>query len=108
MARVQRKQLSVDADAPGVDAYEWHMRDAGADVAGWLAAIDAGTEPPDATTSVPVWRMPEIEGDFDFAVVQMDDAGNRSDPASFPSWQAVSLDLSPPPAATGGAIEDAA
>lgn len=106
MSRVQRKILKIDADAAGVDAYEWHMRSAADDVAGWLAEIDAGNVPPDDTTDLPEWPIPEVEGDFDFAVVQMDDAGNRSDPASFSTWQAVSLDLSPPPPATGGVIEN--
>lgn len=108
MARVQRKILKVDA-APGVDAFEWYMRDAVPDVAGWLASIDAADETDRfAVTSDPDVVLPEIEGDFDFAVVQMDAAGNRSDPASFAGWENVSLDTTPPNPATGGVIESVA
>lgn len=106
MARLQKKKLRVDAVA-GVDAWQWHMRTAAADVAAWLAEIDAGNESPFAETAVPETELPEIEGDFDFAVVQGDTAGNLSDPASFAGWQSVSLDISPPAPATGGVIEDA-
>lgn len=106
MARLQKKKLRVDAD-PAVDSWEWHMRTAAADVAAWLAEIDAGNDTPFATTTVPEAEIPAVEGDFDFAVVQGDTAGNLSDPASFTGWQSVSLDISPPAPATGGVIEDA-
>jgi hypothetical protein len=69
-----------------------------------LASIDAGDETPFATTTIPEAQIPAVEGQFDFAVVQKDNAGNESDPASFPGWAAVPLDLSPPPPATGGQI----
>jgi hypothetical protein len=107
MSRVQRKRLKVDA-ASGVDSWSWYMRDAAADVTGWLASIDAGQENPFDVTAVPEAEIPQVEGDFDFAVVQGDAAGNLSDPASFVGWQSVSLDISPPAPATGGVIESVA
>ena len=110
MSRVQRKRLrvnQVDSDQ-GVTAWEWYQREAAADVDNWLAQIDAGDVIAEITTDVPEYEIQNIEGEFDFAVVQMDDAGNRSDPSTFPAWMAVSLDLSPPTAATGGVIENVA
>jgi len=106
MARIKQKKLVVDA-TPAADAWEWYQRDADPDLDTWLASIDAGNETPFATTTVPEADIPSIEGTFDFAVVQKDTAGNTSDPASFPGWAAVPLDLSPPPPATGGTIVDA-
>ncbi len=105
MAKIKRKKLTVDP-TPAADAWDWYQRNAAADVDTWLASIDAGEETPFATTTVPEAEIPPIEGEFDFAVVQKDDAGNESDPASFPGWAAVPLDLSPPPPATGGQIVD--
>ena len=107
MARIQKKKLKVDA-SPTTDTWEWYMRAAESDVAGWMASIDAGQESAFEISDLPEAEIPVVEGDFDFAVVQMDAAGNRSDPASFAGWQAVPLDTSPPPAATGGTIEDVA
>lgn len=106
MARMQAKKLKVD-DAPGVSEWEWYRRDAGTDVTGWLASIDAGQEQPFQTTDVPEAAVPEVDGDYDFAVVQSDPSGNRSDPAIFAAWTAVPLDTTPPAAATGGVIVDA-
>ncbi len=106
MSKIKRKKLTVDPN-PATDAWDWYQRNAGADVDAWLAGIDAGdTSDRFATTTVPEAEIPSIEGEFDFAVVQKDDAGNESDPASFPGWAAVPLDLSPPPPATGGVIVD--
>ena len=107
MSKIKAKKLTVDL-APGVDFWDWYQRDAAADVDVWLASIDAGgTVSPFATTEVPDVDIPEVEGIFDFAVIQKDAAGNESDPATFPGWVGVSLDLSPPSPATGGAIIDA-
>ena len=103
MAKVIQKKLTVDPTT-AADAWDWYQRDTAPDLADWLASIDAGDETPFATTTVPEAQIPAIEGQFDFAVVQKDDAGNESDPASFPGWAAVPLDLSPPPPATGGVI----
>lgn len=105
MSKIKQKKLVVDAN-PATDFWAWYQRDAAPDLDAWLAEIDAGNETPFETTSVPEANIPSIEGDFDFAVVQGDDAGNESDPASFPGWAAVPLDLSPPPPATGGVIVD--
>ena len=107
MAKIKAKKLTVDL-APGVDFWDWYQRDATADVAGWLASMDAGdTRDRFATTEEPEVDIPQIEGVFDFAVIQKDAAGNESDPTSFPAWSGVPLDLSPPDRATGGAIVDA-
>ena len=107
MSKIKQKKLTVDL-APGVDFWDWYQRDAGpVAMDTWLASIDAGNETPFATTEVPEVDIPEIEGTFDFAVIQKDAAGNESDPATFPSWSGVSLDLSPPDPATGGQIIDA-
>lgn len=105
MSKIVQKKLVVDPQ-PAADAWDWYQRDTASGLDAWLAEIDAGNETPFATTTVPEALIPEIEGIFDFAVVQKDDAGNESDPASFPGWAAVPLDLSPPPPATGGQIVD--
>lgn len=105
MAKIKQKKLVVDAN-PATDFWAWYQRDAAPDLDAWLAEIDAGNETPFATTDVPEAQIPSIEGDFDFAVVQGDNAGNESDPATFAGWAAVPLDLSPPPPATGGVIVD--
>ena len=106
MSKIKQKKLTVDAN-PATDFWAWYQRDAAPDIDAWLAEIDAGDihEPFDIT-NVPEANILSVEGDFDFAVVQGDDAGNESDPASFPGWAAVPLDLSPPPPATGGEIVD--
>jgi hypothetical protein len=107
MAKIKQKKLVVDL-APGVDFWDWYQRDAAADVADWIGGIDGGdTADRFATTEEPEVNIPQVEGTFDFAVVQKDTAGNESDPATFPGWTAVPLDLSPPAPATGGAIIDA-
>lgn len=107
MAKVKAKKLTVDP-APGVDFWDWYQRDAASDVDAWLAAIDAGDKSDlFLETDVPEAPIPQVEGTFDFAVIQRDTAGNESDPVSFAGWRAVPLDLSPPDPATGGAIVDA-
>ncbi len=106
MAKIQQKKLVVDPQ-PAADAWDWYFRPAQPAIDAWLAEIDAGNETPFATTTVPEALIPEVEGEFDFAVVQKDNAGNESDPATFPGWAAVPLDISPPPPATGGTIVDA-
>jgi hypothetical protein len=107
MAKIKQKKLVVDL-APGVDFWDWYQRDAAPDVADWIGGIDGGdTADRFATTEEPEVNIPQVEGTFDFAVVQKDTAGNESDPATFPGWTAVPLDLSPPAPATGGAIIDA-
>jgi hypothetical protein len=107
MAKIKQKKLIVDL-APGVDFWDWYQRDAEADVDAWLAAIDAGDKSNlFASTEEPEADIPQIEGTFDFAVIQRDVAGNESDPVSFAGWRSVSLDLSPPPPAEGGQIVDA-
>ena len=107
MAKVKAKKLTVDA-APGVDFWDWYQRDAAPDVAAWISAIDAGDSTDRfATTDIPEASIPEVEGTFDFVVVQKDVAGNESDPMTFNGWVAVPLDLSPPAPATGGQIVDA-
>lgn len=105
MARIQQKKLRVD-DNMGVAVWEWYRRDAAGEVDSWLAAIDAGQVEPTDTTAEPQFDLGQLEGTFDFAVVQVDAAGNRSDPATFDAWQSVPLDTTPPPAATGGVIEN--
>lgn len=105
MSKIKRKKLTVDQDL-GTDVWDWYQRNAAPDVPAWLASIDAGNETPFASTVDPEAEIPPIEGEFDFAVVQKDAAGNESDPATFPGWTAVPLDLSPPPPATGGQIVD--
>lgn len=107
MAKVKAKKLTVDA-SPGTDFYDWYQRDAAPDVAEWMALIDAGDVTDRfATTDIPEAAIPEIEGTFDFCVIQKDAAGNESDPATFGGWVGVPLDLSPPAPATGGLIVDA-
>lgn len=107
MSKIKQKKLTVDL-APGVDLWDWYQRDATTDVAAWLAAMDAGdTSDRFATTEEPEVDIPQLEGTFDFAVIQKDAAGNESDPTTFGSWTAVPLDMSPPAQATGGAIVDA-
>jgi hypothetical protein len=107
MAKVKQKKLTVDL-APGVDFWDWYQRDTAADMAGWLAGMDAGdTSDRFATTEEPEVDIPQIEGTFDFAVIQKDAAGNESDPTTVGSWTAVPLDLSPPAQATGGQVVDA-
>jgi hypothetical protein len=107
MSKIKRKKLTVNAD-PAADSWDWYQRDAAAGVDAWLASIDAGNETPFGTSVEPEIEIPEVEGTFDFAVIQKDDAGNESDPATFAGWIGVSLDLSPPPAATGGQLVDVA
>lgn len=106
MSKIIEKKLVVDPD-DSTDAWAWYQRTAASDVDVWLASIDAGNETPFAGTAEPEAPIPEVEGTFDFAVVQLDDAGNRSDPAIFPGWTAVPLDLTPPPPATRGRIINA-
>ncbi len=107
MAKIKRKKLTVDPN-PGTDFWDWYQRDTAGEMATWLADMDAGDITDRfATTDVPEVDIPEIEGTFDFAVIQKDAAGNESDPATFQGWIAVPLDLSPPAPATGGQIVDA-
>ena len=85
MAKIKPKKLRVDPN-PATDSWDWYQRAAARDVDVWLASIDAGgTVEPFETTEVPEVDIPEVEGTFDFAVIQRDDAGNESDPATFPS-----------------------
>jgi hypothetical protein len=92
MAKIKQKKLVVDL-APGVDFWDWYQRDAAPDVADWIGGIDGGdTADRFATTEEPEVNIPQVEG---------------TDPATFPGWTAVPLDLSPPAPATGGAIIDA-
>jgi hypothetical protein len=94
MAKIKQKKLVVDL-APGVDFWDWYQRDAAPDVADWIGGIDGGdTADRFATTEEPEVNIPQVEG-------------TESDPATFPGWTAVPLDLSPPAPATGGAIIDA-
>ncbi len=105
MSRIKSKKLTVNPD-PAADSWDWYQRDAAADVDVWLASIDAGSVGPFGKSVEPEIEIPEVEGTFDFAVVQVDQAGNMSDPANSPALIGVSFDLSPPPAATGGQLVD--
>lgn len=105
MSRIVQKKLVVDP-ADGVTEWRWFVRPDEADNTAWLAEIDAGTLGPDAVTDSPEWPLEDLEGDYDFAVVQADAAGNTSDPATFAAWDAVPLDVTAPPPATGGRIEN--
>lgn len=105
MARIQKKRLKVDP-ATGVSTWEWFQRAAAPEVEAWLVEIDAGNVAPFDISAEPVIELPDLEGNFDFAVVQMDANGNRSDPETFETWVNAPLDTTPPDAATGGVLED--
>lgn len=110
MSRINQRKLIVDPNA-ATTSWVWYVttKQNAADQLTWLAEIDAGTLSAIAVTDVPEWVIDGAlnEGDYDFAVVQADAAGNTSDPATFPAWAAVPLDIVPPPPATGGAIVSA-
>lgn len=112
MSRVNQRQLRWNApSATDVASYNVYAAEV-SDQATWLADIDAG-EDQDLRDNVPatetVWviELPN-EGNWSFAVVAVDDAGNTSDPHQSPAWVEVPLDVTPPDAPSGGVIESVA
>lgn len=107
MSRIVQKLLrwtpSASADTVAYEVYAA----TGAAGDSLAADADAGNIAPVATVAAPdaQWPITGLSEDlWTFAVIAVDDAGNRSDPLSPAVWQDVPLDVSPPEAPTGGEI----
>lgn len=106
MSRTISRTLRWDApQATDVTQYNVHAIQDEADVPGWLGTVDAGGDNAIDIVSETEWPivLPD-EGDWSFAVVAQDGAGNTSDPLSPPAWHNVPLDLTPPDPPTNGVI----
>lgn len=106
MARVRQRRMFWDApQATDVTAYAVYAgaASAGAD---WLNQIDAGLIEPHVMVDTTEYVIADLEeGDYQFAVAALDDAGNYSDPYQHPAWASVPLDVTPPDAPSGGGLE---
>lgn len=68
--------------------------------------IDSGALAPHVNVPNPEWNITGLpEGNYDFAVAAVDDAGNESDPYQHPDWVNVPLDVTPPAPPSGGGID---
>lgn len=108
MSRVISRRLFWDpVNVEDLDVYEVYL--ARADVPSFLSRVDAGEVALFAETDVPEFILDEStgldEGNWQFAVTARDTNGNISDPHQPDAWVNVPLDLTPPPAPTGGGIE---
>ena len=104
MARIARRRMFWDPPAAtDVTSYEVY---AGPPGPGFGGEVDAGNVPVHATVSDPEYFIENLpEGNHQFVVVAVDDAGNRSDPYQHPAWADVPLDVTPPDPPSGGGLD---
>lgn len=106
MAKIRNRRLFADPPLDtDVIGYDWYVTAAGDDSVAFLAAADTGILTPAQRTTVPEYFPDQVEGDYQYCVIAVDDAGNESDPYQHPAWQSVPLDVTPPAAASGGGID---
>lgn len=107
MSRVRTRRLYW-APSPSTDVESYSVYAAPAGDTGFLAAVDAGTVAPlyadVAGTEVVLSGGVIPEGDWQFAVCAVDDAGNYSDPYQAAAWANVPLDLTAPLPPTSGGV----
>lgn len=109
MSRVRERRVFWDPAPADANVVRWHVYLDEGDVPDFIAQVDSGAWPVYETVTEPEWFpgrndvLPDSE--YDIAVVAEDAAGNFSDPLDAASWQDVPLDVTPPPAPTGGGIE---
>ncbi len=106
MSRVKERQIfwdpPSDTDITGYEVYSDDPQNSD-----FLDEVDAGVVTPLATTTAPELTLSEgllPEGNYQFAAVSKDTAGNLSDPYQHPAWQNVPLDLTAPNPPSGGGI----
>ena len=106
MAKIRQRRItwnpSTSDDVVGYDVY---ATDASVDSDAWINEIDAGAHEPVQRVPNPEYYPDQPEGNYQYAVVVIDDAGNESDPHQAEVWRNVPLDVTAPDAVTGGAIE---
>lgn len=107
MAKIRQRRLFVDPpNATDLVGYDWYFADAAADSGQFLSDCDNGNAPnPPARTTAPQYFPDQPEGDYQFCVIAVDDAGNESDPYQHPAWVSVPLDVTPPDAPSAGGID---
>lgn len=115
MAKIKQRRLFWDASPSGdvTDALIYAQKSGTS--ANFLGDIEAGIIlPVDQISAAAPGEQNEYylttaiipsEGNWDFAVSALDDAGNESDPYQHPGWINVPLDVTPPAPMSGGGIE---
>lgn len=105
MAYINQRRLYWDAPDPSSVTIEVYAGDP--DDSSFLANVDSrifeplAELPGDATE----YYISMPEGEYQFAAVSGDAAGNFSDPYQHPGWVRVPLDVTPPASLTGGGID---
>ena len=99
-----RRMFWDSSTSEDVEGYNIYVEVFGQD--DFLARVDAGQIEPHVVVESSQWTIAGLdEGDYQFAVAAVDDAGNISDPYQHPAWASVPLDLTPPMAPSGGGLE---
>lgn len=106
MAKIRKRRIHwagpSDTDVVGYDVY---FAPASEDSAVFMNAADAGQITPAQRVPIPEYYPDQPEGDYQYCVIVIDDAGNESDPYQHPDWQNVPLDVTAPGAASGGGLD---
>ena len=106
MAKIRKRRIHwvppVDTDVVGYDVYVAPASESNVD---FLNDADAGNRIPTQRVPIPEYFPDQEEGDWQYCVIVVDDAGNESDPYQHPDWQNVPLDVTAPGAASGGGLD---
>lgn len=106
MAKIRNRRIFWDAPAAAdVIGYDVYVTDAADDSVAFLSMADAGSITPVAHVPGAEYFPDQVEGEYQYCVIAVDDAGNESDPYQHAGWQNVPLDVTPPDAASGGGID---
>ncbi len=106
MAKIINRRLHWAAPvATDVIGYDVYVTDAADDSAAFLAMADTGQIDPAQRVGDPEYFPDQPEGNYQYCVIAVDDAGNESDPYQHTGWVNVPLDVTPPDAPSGGGID---
>lgn len=106
MAKIRQRRLWWDAPADtDLVGYDVYVADAADDSAQFLNDADAGAISPAQRVPIAEYFPDQPEGNYQYAVITVDDAGNEGDPYQHPDWQNVPLDVTPPGPASGGGVD---
>ncbi len=104
MAKIRKRRIHWDAPSDlDVAGYDVYVLEAGAP--DLLGLADRGDIFPAQRVVNPEYFPDQPEGNYQYCVIVVDDAGNESDPYQHPDWQNVPLDVTAPAPASGGGLD---
>ena len=106
MAKIRKRRIHWDAPSDtDVVGYDVYVASASEDSAQFLSDADTGNRVPTQHVPIPEYFPDQEEGDWQYCVIVLDDAGNESDPYQHEAWRNVPLDVTAPGPASGGGLD---